>query len=489
MNSIVWFQILASLSEGSRTNSKVETGSRFRLTRFSRENLRTSPCGITLLSTFSDSLRIRRNRELAAHRGLLSGSAWSLGVQVFSKGSILITTLASARVLGVSDFGRFAALQAIALLAVSVWDLGFTPMMTRRLAAGEIDLQTLLRSCVRSRLCLFPLWIAVLIGGCYLVGLRGLAAAPIVVVFSIASFFDAFSSTLDAAVRATLDFRASAVANSISRLVFAAAALLVWLVNPRQALVAMAICFLIGEFVVLLLLARHPAFVGSISRLRRPWLIPEPFWSMQRDSAPFAANGFLILVYNRLDVAIVTALATATQAGLYTPASRIQDALLIAPATVVTALTPIAAHQFGTTRDRQSIKKSLRFSIVLSLLLAIPGTVGVFLFAPQIVRFALGGEYAGSVTPIRIVAASIPFIAIGSPVMSVLIAIDRAASTTWMIASGFVVAIGGMWLLTPRYGAEGAAWASMAREPVIAALGVLLLFRYLRSTAGPVDAA
>jgi O-antigen/teichoic acid export membrane protein len=264
---------------------------------------------------------------------------------------------------------------------------------------------------------------------------------------------------------------------------FALAVFGVWLLHRGNPLLWLMLSFAFGELVTLILLARHHSLYGG--NWRAPNRLVESFKLTQWRSAPFAANGFLILVYNRLDVAIVAALASTVQAGIYAPASRIQDALMIGPMTIIAALAPVAAREFGQNRNIRAVKRPLAISILLSLIFAVPIAVGVAVFAPRIVQVVLGPHYVDAVVPIQVLAMSIPFIAVGAPVSAALVAIDRPGASTAMIGAGFVVAVGGMILLTPRYGAVGAAWAGMLREPVIAAIGLLCLAKYYsQSTSG-----
>ena len=420
---------------------------------------------------------LHRWRASGTLRPLLSGSAWSFLMQSVAKASVLLTTLIGARLLGVDDFGLFVALQAIVFVSVSAWDLGVSPMITRDVAAGEAALGPLLRRALVARLWLLPLWLAVFAGGAAVLGVRGgepLAAAGL---FAVAALVHGFAVLLDAGLQGQLRFRGAALGMSSGRLLFSGAALLVVLLDPRQPLTALAGAFLVGSVVTpvvqLLALRRwHDAGARQVADVRG---ITRSTTACLRRSLPFAMNGFFNLVYTRMDVVAVSVLAGATQAGLYAPASRFQDALLLFPMTGVAALTPIAARRYAAEGQGDGVRGPLRISMLLSLCLTVPPVVAVLVLARPLVDIALGAEFAGSVGAVRILALSMPFVAVGAPITAALIAAGRAPATTFQFATGLVVTLAGLLLLAPRWGAEGAAWAAMSREPIIAGVGLLLL--------------
>lgn len=410
---------------------------------------------------------------------LISGSVWSFLLQAVSKLSVLFSTLIGASLLGVVDFGIYVSMHGVMLLAVSLWDLGYTPMMTRDVSAGDVTVPQMLQSAVHARAKLLIIPLMVLVLGALVLGVNTSTAVIAMGIFGVAAVANSASVVITGALNASLRFRDSMIANSMGRIGFVLSVVAVATVEPGTPLVWLTVAFLIGELVNITALAvclkrvlnntwipRGGAFGGSAS-----------LWAVVRRSSPYALSGLLILVYNRLDVVIVSVVAGAEDAGLYAPASRILDAMLIFPMTAVAALIPVAARQFRLENGPDAIKKLLLFSVAVSMALSVPATILVLLAARPIVDVGLGTEFSSSIVPIRILALSIPFVALGAPLMSTLTAIGRPRLATAMIAVGFVTSTMGIVLLAPRWGAEGAAWASMLREPMIAFSGLALMWK------------
>lgn len=416
-------------------------------------------------------------------RLLLSGSVWALVVQIASKFSVVVTTLVAARVLGVDRFGLFVSLQALALFSVSLWDFGFSTMATRDLAARQVAWPVVWRRGAITRLWLSPIWATLFAGGAIVLGIRDGEKLAAAAVFGLSACFISIGLLINASLQGRMRFRESALAGACGRVAFGILALLIAVGRPPLDLLAMSIAALIGEIVITGLYAISSWRTSTAPPIANMLFSYRSMWSSARRSVPFALNGFFNLVYNRLDVAIVALVGGATAAGIYAPASRVQDALLLFPTVATAGLMPIAARRYGDRSDPESIRKPLPVLILLSVAFSLPATIVTFVFARQIVHMALGSDYAGSIWPVRILALSIPFIACGGPVIASLVAIDRAASTSVIYASGLIVAVVGLLVLTPLFGATGAAWASMIREPVMAAVGILVLSRAGRPVA------
>jgi O-antigen/teichoic acid export membrane protein len=408
----------------------------------------------------------RRWRNSSIVRPLLSSSAWSLLEQSIWKLAVLVATVFAARVLRVADFGFFVAMQALVLLSVTIWDLGFAPMLTREVSAGA-SFPLILRRAVRVKSSLLPLWALGYFLGAWALGGRTQPRIMATVLVGIGGLATALSLLLDGGLRANLRFRECAWATSAGRLLTAAVTVVTALARPAQPLVFLGAGFLLGEWVIL---AMNWMFTASIRRgpsgcnsaTAEPW----GTLGTLRRSAPYAMNGVLRLAYNRMDVILVTALTGATQAGLYAPASRIQDAMALLPAVAVAGVVPVAARAHSLRGNPAGTRRALRVSIALSIGLALPGAILAFLLLPLLIPALLGAGFTQAVLPARILVWSIPLAAIEAPLLAILIARGRAPATTLVYAVTLVSSIAAHVLLDPHFGAVGGAWASLIREPI-----------------------
>ena len=156
-----------------------------------------------------------------------------------------------------------------------------------------------------------------------------------------------------------------------------------------------------------------------------------------------------------LDVVVVSALAGATQAGLYLTGSRLMNPLRILPASLATILLPASARTQNSAHDLRSMVR-LTVAVVagMSVLYA-----AFWLAVPTFVDQALGSAYVDATPVIRIIVAGLPVAATCSMLNSILQGRGRGKDVALAASSTTVACLLGVALISPFYGAIGAATA------------------------------
>lgn len=413
---------------------------------------------------------------------MLVGSAWSLCLQVISRGSVLVTMLFAARLLEVKDFGFFVSLQAIGLLSAGLWDLGYSAMITRDLAAKEEQLAVLIRSGLRARLRILPGWLLVFAVGCTAVGVRSGELLLVAAIIGAASLATGLSTLLNAGLQGSLRFGMSALTMSSGRLITASAALTIGLLHPPAPMIAFAFAYLLGELstlVTLLIVLKSSIRLASHSSRSN---------SNQGESdilraLPYALNSFFTMVYNRMDVVLVTFFAGGFQAGIYAPASRIQDALTLMPVAASAAVMPLASARYGSRDNSVPVRRIGLAALVLSLGLTVPAIGAAFVFADPVIPAMLGSGYEGSIGTARVIIWSVAFIALAQPWFALVVAAGGARQLNLAYGIGLVVAIVGHAVFDPQFGAVGAAWVAVIRDAIVCTVGIVISLRLLRTSS------
>jgi O-antigen/teichoic acid export membrane protein len=314
------------------------------------------------------------------------------------------------------------------------------------------------------------------------------ATLPEVLPFALVSLLVSIQQPIISAIRADLHFRDASLSQFAGRSVTAATlAAAVALGIAGGGLVTIGVAFVAGEVIALaaasVVLFRAASGSGDLAwdtssiRLRR--------------SLPYAANSMINISLHRLDVVIVALLVPAAQMAAYAPASRIQDALYVLPAAVAAVALPHLARQRAGPDPDHSMLETVRRLWLIGLLVTIPALVVLVALMPDAIRLALGPEYVASASPARIIVWSIPAAVIGGPLLAFLVATGRGTQTTLAFATALAVSLSLHILLDPRFGAEGAAVATVGRDVAIAAVAALLAGRVMLSgtaTARPRDA-
>jgi O-antigen/teichoic acid export membrane protein len=406
---------------------------------------------------------------------LIAGSAWTLSMQIVAKFSIVVSTIAAARVMGTQTFGFFAAIQAIALLANGIWDSGYSTMLLRDVAASKTKLDEDLKLAVVARLVFSPIWCGIYIVGCLALGVSGLDSFIATISIGVGAIFSSLTLLLNAGLHSTLRFRAAASSTSVGRLIVALCAILIVYIRPPMPLAAFAISIALGELATLA--AQYRSLKLSFLRGRLEWPNIRSAVNRQREAIPYALNGLFVTVYNRMDVVLVTWLAGVQQAGLFAPASRIQDALTFIPATASSAIVPVASSRFAGPQDSSKLLKTALVTAIISVCMISPVILGITLLADSLFPALLGEDYLRASSAISVIVWSLVFISVAQPFFSIVVASGEAKLLNVAYGCALITALIGHLLLVPSWGAVGAAWVAVARDAVGAFVGVAVALR------------
>ena len=142
-------------------------------------------------------------------------------------------------------------------------------------------------------------------------------------------------------------------------------------------------------------------------------------------------------------------------------------------------LPAIARSSHGTV---EGLQRLMRASMQLTMWLAVfLGTIGTALAEP-VVASVYGSQYQEAVAPFRILIWFIPLALVSGHYRYVLIAYDRQQLEFLGAACGASVNVILNLALIPLYGLQGAAWALVASEGLIWALG----YYFVRRTITPI---
>jgi O-antigen/teichoic acid export membrane protein len=390
---------------------------------------------------------------------------WTLSGDAVSKGAVLVTNLIAVRALEPLEFGLYIGFSATAILAASLWDAGVAGLLTREFAAGRVSpreaaVQT---ARLRARTAAIGL-LAFAVGSAVLVRSGGVSAAA-VFAFGAASVVFATHVIPRAMLHARLRFRAAAIALASGRWCTALLSLLALpTVGFGRPLEVLAVAFVAGE--ALTLAVALASVLREATRVSPTSLQNPPSRTLTlRAALPFAANGILVQAYNRFDIVLLGALASVDQLGLYAPASRMQDALLLISAAIGTVAFPVISTAAGTLHGVKHVQELVNRFIFIALALSLPLTVIFFIYSQPVIYFIMGSEYEGAVSPTRILLWSLPFSAATSALLAGLAGTGHALDTTRVFMVAFAVAAVFHLSLDWWWGAMGAATASLLREP------------------------
>lgn len=401
-------------------------------------------------------------------RPYLHNTAWILGEKVLSLGLGFLVTVLVARYLGPDGFGTLAyATSLVALFGIS-GHLGLHGLVVR-----EIVKQPALRATTMGTTAVLRL-IGVITGYLLLLLYAGLYEGTGTTRFAFiaiagASLLFMPVDVVDYWFNAFVQARYVSIARFLAKLAFAGVTLS--FVFLDASLVRFAIPYLLQSLVagmVLLFLYRLKSdirisawrFDGRHARdlLKQGWVI-------------YLAS-FFAVIYLKIDQVMLRWLVGSTEVGLYAVAARFSEVWYFIPGAIVASVFPklINLRESDERRFKQRLQQVFDGLAVLGMGVALLVTLLASWFVPWI----FGTDYTGSVAILVIHTWASVFIFM------------RAALSRWILIENalyFSLLTQGLgaasnvvlnFFLIPKYGGQGAAWATLVSYAIASFFAVFL---------------
>jgi PST family polysaccharide transporter len=184
--------------------------------------------------------------------------------------------------------------------------------------------------------------------------------------------------------------------------------------------------------------------------------------AMLRQSWPLLLSGLSILLYMRVSVIFLRESAGNAEVGIYTAGTTLSEMWYFLPIALASSLAPFISRKRVEGGD--AYKRFLFMSFGGMWYLSMMVTAFNMLTSKYWVRFLYGHQYQRSAGIFAI--HSLTFIPVCLGVMQSIWLINEGRSklALYQACCGAVVALGLNFILTPRYGAYGAAAATVASQ-------------------------
>ncbi len=179
----------------------------------------------------------------------------------------------------------------------------------------------------------------------------------------------------------------------------------------------------------------------------------------------------LTVFLHRLDVLLLSIVASPVTVGVYAVAAMLANIIYIFYEAGIAVLLPNASRIKTKEDFRHFLPKSLMVTTVLSL-----AGVFVFIFADLIIDLVFTSEYASTAPILRILSLGLVFTVLFDPLSIIVLAKgkpQKAVGVTGLSLAAFILAAV---VLYPSLGATGIAWATVISR-VISGLAFLILAR------------
>lgn len=408
--------------------------------------LATTP--VTPSATVSAAAAVTRVGRNTAYR--VAAQAASALINVV--GMVLLGNALSA-----SGYGDYVFWYALMPLAASVSDLGAGVIVTREIARRPADAARILGDGLLLRL---VVGVTMLLAVLFVAGpVLGPARTGLALLVTAAALFDFGQDAAVWAARARERLDHEAVLLLVSQTAWLAGiALGVWLHAPLAFLLATAaVAFVLRTLVGAVWVVRsgiRPSFAPSLARLR----------VLAREGWPVGLSLLLVVLYGRVGVFALKALASAADVACFNVAYMLSQPLgFMASALAMAAFPAFARLGAG---DGEVMRKALRAAQKYQLLLSLPLAAGLSLLSARIVPlfFHGGAGYERAAAGLGLVALGLPFVFLNLQSRYLLAAVGKQHAYLWAVAAGLLVNVAGCVLTARSFGVTGAAGAFVAAE-------------------------
>ncbi len=355
-----------------------------------------------------------------------------------------------------ADFGLLTASLAYFSILSAIADFGFNRYLIREVAKDISKAGELLWNVVMLRITITSVFFAFFSFILYSLDPDKIRVS-LILLASIAILPQAIAFTFDAIFVATRKLQFSAVSLFISALTTALAGL--YLVSqgfgPWGAVNALIIGQLMYVIVLISFLYKDKGLILSAVQVG---LMKQ----VLTGSLPYGLLAVLGLLYFRIDAVMLSYIRGSYETGIYGAAYRFLEAVIFIPSAFSMALFPVLSrvHETSAADIRKLYFKS--FKVMLGLGLAV--LAGYFLVLPPVIEFVLP-DYLPSISAIKILSLSIPFMFVHVPAVTVLLSTDRylkqVLSLSVLALTFNVIA---NLIFIPRFGFMAAAWVTVVSE-------------------------
>lgn len=188
----------------------------------------------------------------------------------------------------------------------------------------------------------------------------------------------------------------------------------------------------------------------------------------------------LTSMYTTFNVVYLGFASGDTEVGYYTTSTKIYRIIIAIFTAVTGVMMPRLSALLSEGRQDEFIRL-LKKSFKLLLVMFIPTSIAICIAAPYIIRIIAGPGYEGAILPLRIISPLLLIIGIEQIIIiQGLMPMKKDKAVLINSIAGAATGLAANFLLVPRFGAAGAAWAWFAAECTVLASASVFFIKALK---------
>lgn len=399
---------------------------------------------------------------------ILEGYIYNFLYQLLIIAAPLIVTPYITKTLGVSNIGIYSFVSSIFIYIIMIQTFGINIYGQREIAYYKDDEEN--RNKTFIQLMILKLFLFIILNVLYytifkIFNIKYTIYFNLFIIESISSFFD-----ITWYFQGLSNFKKISIRNTIIKILYI---ILVFILIKSKT--DLKLYFIIVAFSNLLSsLSLWPSIIKKV-KLKKEFIKNINYSKLLKNLSIIFLAQIIIYIYTVLNKTILGILNTnISEVGYYELAIKIIQSINTLIISLSVVIAPILANNFYK-KNNELIRKYLKLSFEVVLLLGIPITLGICLIANNFISLFLGNEFAKVTNLIYLLSLTIIPIGITNIIGSqYLISIKKEKYMIFSILIGAVTNILINFMLIPKFGAYGTAISSIITEFAILIIEVIL---------------
>lgn len=192
-----------------------------------------------------------------------------------------------------------------------------------------------------------------------------------------------------------------------------------------------------------------------------------------KEAFPLLLSGAAVVIYQRIDQVMIKGILNNSAVGYFSVATKFADFLLFIPMIMAQTISPILVVAKEKSYENYKLKSQYYVDIVtwFSILLSIITSISSF----YLVKYTFGLEYISAVPVLQILSFKAILSALQNSSGQLIIIDGKQKWAVLRNLLGLVACIAGNYILIPKYGIVGSAWATLITFSFTGLLGNLII--------------
>lgn len=363
------------------------------------------------------------------------------------------------RYLGTTGYGIWSLTQAFPAMFLVLTDMGVNSVLLRRIARSNTGRTRDFETVVPLKLGLSLVFLAVI-----LVALKCSKYEPevryLLTLSALGYLASSFVEVFIAAYRAVENFFFESVINVLRGFLFLVLSCVVIYLNLGLSGLMYGQLSLNGIILIGTVL-QYAKRYGVTLRVRKL----EEYMGMLKESVPFMVLAAVNPMYVQIDVMMLSKYSTYDSVGIYNAAYRIILFLWVLP--VIARRVLFSRFSILSSTSSTDFEDLFSATCRSACLISLPLAVGLSCLSDRVIPLLFSKAYLASISPLRILSVSIFFFYMRSVFEVALYASGFERLAVLLFALGTLLNVGLDYMLIPRFGVPGAAYAALLSEVAI----------------------